>query len=68
MIKLEINDFLKILKKCKPYISKQQIKTLKGQAIKGNIEGAKKGLFKIMKQVWVTYIERWLNVKDKNRV
>ena len=42
---LEVSKFIRLLKKYK--LSKQQIKTLRGQAINGNLEGAKKGLEKL---------------------
>jgi len=40
--------FIKKLKDCN--LTKQQLKTLKGQALNGDLEGAKKGLNKILKR------------------
>lgn len=39
-----IQDFIKQLKTHRHLLDKQTIKTLKGQALNGNLEGAKKGL------------------------
>lgn len=44
-----INSFLKVLEKNKNRISPQQYNTLKGQAMKGNIECAEKGLAKLLR-------------------
>lgn len=46
---MSINESLKLLKDYKYRITKQQYKTFKGQILSGNIEGFKKGLFKIIK-------------------
>ena len=40
---------LSLLKEYKHLLTKQQYKTLKGQILKGDIEGFRKGLFKIAK-------------------
>ena len=40
---------LRLLKEYKHLLTKQQYKTLKGQILKGDIEGFRKGLFKIAK-------------------
>ena len=42
---LEVSKFIRLLNKYT--LSKQQKKTLKGQAINGDLEGAKKGLEKL---------------------
>ena len=42
---LEVSKFIRLLNKYK--LSKQQRKTIRGQAINGDIEGAKKGLEKL---------------------
>ena len=42
---LGVSKFIRSLKKYK--LSKQQRKTLRGQAINGDLEGAKKGLEKL---------------------
>ena len=39
-----INSFMKKLKNSRPYLSKQQYRTIKGQALSGDIDGAEKGL------------------------
>ena len=42
---LEVSKFIRLLNKYT--LTKQQRKTLRGQAINGNLEGAKKGLEKL---------------------
>lgn len=42
--------FLMDLKKCKGVLSKQTIKTLKGQALSGDLEGARKGLRTVLRR------------------
>ena len=44
------DDFLKILKGRRGQLTRQQIKTIKGQALKGDIEGAKKGLYRCLRR------------------
>lgn len=44
-----MQEFLKILKKCSVYLNKQELKTLRGQALKGDVVGAEKGLNKLMR-------------------
>jgi len=39
-----VNSFIKELKQYRHILSKQTISTLRGQAIAGDVEGAKKGL------------------------
>lgn len=39
----------RMLKKAKPYLTKQQYRTIKGQIVAGDVEGAKKGLKKLLK-------------------
>ena len=39
-----LNRFMKKLKNNRPYLSKQQYRTIKGQALSGDIDGAEKGL------------------------
>lgn len=48
------NEF-NLLKEYKNQLTKQQYKTLKGQILSGDIEGFRKGLFKIIKGVviWI---------------
>ena len=45
----EIYQFMKLLKANKHRLSFQQFKTLKGQCLSGDVEGAKKGFYKIKK-------------------
>lgn len=45
-----MREFIRKLKDHRHLLTRQEIKTLKGQAISGNIEGASKGLAKILKQ------------------
>ena len=47
----DIKTFVIELKKYRGILPKQTIKTLRGQALSGNLEGAKKGLKKITKEV-----------------
>ena len=41
--------FFKELKNHRPFLTKQQYRTLKGQALKGNVDAARKGML-IIKQ------------------
>lgn len=45
-----ISAFIIELKKYRGAISKQELKTLKGQALKGDLVGAKKGLEKVVRK------------------
>jgi len=45
-----MNDYLKVLKKYKKKLTRQQLLTLRGQIINGDIEGFKKGLKKLIKK------------------
>lgn len=45
-----LTDFLNKLKSKKEFLTKQQLRTLKGQALSGNISGAEKGLQKLLKK------------------
>ena len=47
----DVLEFIKALKKYRGKLNKQQIKTLRGQALSGNLEGARLGLKKITKEV-----------------
>lgn len=42
--------FLKRLQSCKAQLSKQQFKTIRGQALSGDIGGAEKGLNRILRR------------------
>ena len=46
----ETIEFYKELKGNRPHLSAQQYKTIKGQAVKGNIADARKGLHKVLKR------------------
>ena len=46
----ETSIFLKELKNCKPRLTVQQYRTIKGQALKGNVIDARKGLQKVLKR------------------
>ena len=48
MAYLKANNFIQSLKRNIRYLSFQEYQTLRGQAIKGDIEGAQKGLIKIL--------------------
>nr|DAI27000.1 MAG TPA: hypothetical protein [Caudoviricetes sp.]DAQ53548.1 MAG TPA: hypothetical protein [Caudoviricetes sp.] len=43
-------EFFKELKNNRPNITVQQYRTIKGQAIKGNVMDARKGLHKVLKR------------------
>lgn len=45
---MTINLFIKTLKSNQCKLTKQQYKTLKGQAVAGDVAGANKGLMKIL--------------------
>lgn len=46
--KKEINTFIIELKRYRSKLSKQVIKTIRGQAISGDLMGARKGLKKVL--------------------
>ena len=48
-----INECFKLLKDYKGRLTKQQYKTFKGQILKGDIGGFRKGLFNLMKIKYV---------------
>lgn len=50
---MTIEEYMKCLKHYRPRLTRQQYRTLKGQALSGNIEGAAKGLLKLMKKLEV---------------
>lgn len=43
-------DFFRELKCSRPNLTVQQYRTIKGQAVKGNIADARKGLHKVLKR------------------
>ena len=45
-----MNDYLKLLKKYRNRLTRQQLLTLRGQILNGDIEGFIKGLKKIIKK------------------
>ncbi len=48
--KYHLSDFLKCLKANKGNLTRQQFRTLKGQALAGDIEGAGKGMYKLLER------------------
>ena len=44
------NSFWRELKNNKPYLTKQQYRTIKGQAVKGNMDAARKGMLRIQQR------------------
>ena len=50
---MELQSFLGKLRACNKWLTQQQYKTLRGQAIAGDVFGAKKGLEKLLKNVEV---------------
>lgn len=46
----ELNEFIKTLKSNKENLTRQQYKTVQGQALSGDLEGARKGLSKLLKR------------------
>ena len=46
----ETIEFFKELKSNRPNLTIQQYRTIKGQAVKGNITDARKGLHKVLKR------------------
>ena len=50
LLNIEIQEFIKNLKNFRGILSKQTIKTLKGQALSGDLIGANKGLLTAIKK------------------
>lgn len=50
------DKFITKLKKYKSILTKQQIKTLRGQAIKGEVEAAEKGFNHLLKKLDLTVL------------
>lgn len=44
-----LNRFMRKLKNSRPYLTKQQYRTIKGQALSGDIDGAEKGLNSLLR-------------------
>ena len=40
----------KLLKESRKYLTKQQYRTIKGQMIAGDVEGARKGLYRLLRK------------------
>jgi len=49
-MKTELTEFMKTLKSSRKNLTAQQYKTIKGQALKGNVSDARKGLQKVLKR------------------
>lgn len=49
--KRECERYMSRLGKCNEVLTRKQYKTLKGQALAGDIKGAKKGLAKVMRRM-----------------
>lgn len=45
-----LNRFMKKLKNSRPNLTKQQYRTIKGQALSGDIDGAEKGLNSLLRR------------------
>lgn len=45
-----LNSFMKKLKNNRPYLSNQQYRTIKGQALSGDVDGAQKGLNSLLRR------------------
>ena len=50
MLYLEAHLILEELRRCQRQLDRQQIKTLRGQALSGDVEGARKGLDRLMQR------------------
>lgn len=49
-MKTELTEFMKTLKSNKKNLTRQQYRTIQGQAFAGDIEGARKGLYKLLER------------------
>ncbi|SFE60521.1 hypothetical protein SAMN05216245_11038 [Succiniclasticum ruminis DSM 9236] len=47
---MNVYEFMHQLKLCKKYLTPQQYRTLKGQAVKGNVAEAEKGLQRLLRK------------------
>lgn len=47
---MELNTFMKRLKTKRDVLTRQEFRTLKGQAINGDVDGASRGLDKLMRR------------------
>lgn len=46
-----MDDFVSELRQYKGMLSRQQIQTLRGQALSGDVDGARKGLEQILRRI-----------------
>lgn len=46
----DLTEFMEILKVNKGNLTRQQFRTIKGQAFSGDIKGAEKGLYKLLER------------------
>jgi hypothetical protein len=49
-MKTELEKFMKMLKANQKNLTRQQFRTIKGQAFAGDIKGAEKGLYKLLER------------------
>lgn len=49
-MRTELTEFMKMLKSNKGNLTHQQYRTIKGRALTGDIEGARKGLSKLLER------------------
>ncbi len=49
-MKTELTGFMKTLKANQKNLTRQQYRTIKGQAFAGDIKGAEKGLYKLLER------------------
>ena len=47
---MNVYEFMHQLKLCKKYLTPQQYRSLKGQAVKGNVADAEKGLQRLLQR------------------
>lgn len=55
---LRLNRFMNKLKNSRTYLTKQQYRTIKGQALSGDIDGAEKGLNSLLRRRMYEYNNR----------
>ena len=47
---MSLDEFMRLLKRNRENLTRQQFSTIRGQAIYGDIEGAKRGLDRVLKR------------------
>ena len=47
---MNVYEFMHQLKLCRRYLTQQQYRTLKGQAVRGDVAGAEKGLQRLLRK------------------